>query len=48
MQELGAQHKGVSAAASEDLESEVKMGRRGCEAPCAWRTSPLSSESGLR
>lgn len=30
--ELGAEHKGVSAATSEDLEAEVKVGRRGCEA----------------
>lgn len=46
MQELGAQDTGVSAAASEDLESEVKMGE-GVARPWGWRTSPLSSESSL-
>lgn len=31
MQELGAEHKDVAAATSEDLESEAKVGRRGCK-----------------
>lgn len=30
--ELGVEHKGVSAATSEDLEAEVKVARRGWEA----------------